>query len=94
VFSPGDLAAATTLVNRVLAAFADERGGQPSFGEFLEILGGAGSQDGPQRLISEEEAAAVGLLDGTYRQTYVSVYFQKSLNEGRFDNGPVPGDFR
>jgi hypothetical protein len=65
-----------------------------TFGDRFGDYGGAGSQDGPKRLISKEEAAAVGLLDGTYRQTHVSEYFQEALNDGRFDNGPVPGDFR
>ncbi|MEV6909081.1 hypothetical protein [Amycolatopsis sp. NPDC051071] len=56
------------------------------FGEY----GGAGPLEGPFRLLDKAEAEAVGLLDGTYRATYMEEYFQKQLNEGRFDNGPAP----
>ncbi|WP_410655247.1 hypothetical protein [Amycolatopsis sp. lyj-112] len=56
------------------------------FGEY----GGAGPLDGPFRLLDKAEAEAVGVLDGTYRATYMDEYFQKQINEGRFDNGPAP----
>jgi hypothetical protein len=64
-----------------------------AFGDRFGDYGAAGRQDSPKRLISKEEAEAVGVLDGTYRQTHLGEYFQKALNEGRFDNGPVPGTF-
>lgn len=64
------------------------------FGETYGEHGGAGTVDGDIRLIGKDEAEAVGLLDGTYRQSYVSDYFQTLLNEGRFDNGPLPGTWR
>jgi hypothetical protein len=65
-----------------------------AFGDRFGEHGGAGSQDGPKRLISRDEAEAVGLLDGTYQRTFVAEHLQRALDEGRFDNGPVPGQFR
>ncbi|MEV6909062.1 hypothetical protein [Amycolatopsis sp. NPDC051071] len=56
------------------------------FGDY----GGAGNSDGPIRLIGKAEAEAVGLLDGTYRSSYLEEQFQRLLDEGRFDNGPTP----
>lgn len=61
-----------------------------SWGEEYGEYGGAGKPDGEVRLLDKAEAEAVGLLDGTYRQTYLEEYFQEMLNEGRFDNGPAP----
>lgn len=61
-----------------------------SWGEQYGEYGGAGKLDGPIRLLDKAEADAVGLLDGTYRPTYLEEYFQDVLNEGRFDNGPAP----
>ncbi|MER6664650.1 hypothetical protein ABT256_08875 [Amycolatopsis japonica] len=60
------------------------------WGERLGEHGGAGALDGPIRHLSEAEARAVGVLDGTYRATYLEEYLQDQLNEGRFDNGPAP----
>ena len=61
-------------------------------GERLGNFGasGPGSSSSPERFIGRAEAEAVGLLDGTYRRTYIEEYFQKLLNQGRFDNGPTP----
>lgn len=63
------------------------------FGDRFGDYGAAGTVGGPKRLIDKAEAEAVGLFDRTYRQTYVEEHFQKVLNEGRFDNGPLPGTF-
>jgi hypothetical protein len=62
--------------------------------ESLGEYGAAGQTGGPKRLISKEEAEAVGLLDNTYQRVHLEEHFQRALNNGRFDNGPVPGTWR
>ncbi|MGW6447712.1 hypothetical protein [Lentzea sp. NPDC055074] len=69
-------------------------GAVTAFGDRFGDYGAAGVVGEPKRLIGKAEAEVVGLLNNTYRQTYVDEYFQKVLNEGRFDNGPLPGTFR
>lgn len=56
--------------------------------------GAAGTVTGAKRLIREEEAERVGLLDGTYQQFYLNEQFQQKLNAGHFDKGLVPGFWR
>ena len=63
------------------------------FGERFGDYGAAGQTGGPKRLISKEEATAVGLLDNTYERVHIEENFQRDLDRGRFDNGPVPGMF-
>jgi hypothetical protein len=46
-------------------------------GEF----GAAETADGPMRMIGADEAREVGLLGGTYRQTYPAAYLQKVLDD-------------
>ena len=51
-------------------------------GEF----GAAETGDGKMRFIDADEARDVGLVDGTYRQTYPAVYLQEVLDD-QDDNG-------
>ncbi|PPK69161.1 hypothetical protein CLV40_104414 [Actinokineospora auranticolor] len=44
-------------------------------------------------LIGEAEAEAIGLLDGTHQDCYLDKHFVELLNKGRFDRGPLPGQF-
>jgi hypothetical protein len=65
-----------------------------AFGDRFGEYGAAGIIDGPKRLINKAEAEAVGLLNGTYRQSFLEEHLQTILNAGQFDNGPVPGFWR
>ncbi|MDQ0941067.1 hypothetical protein [Streptomyces sp. V1I1] len=47
-------------------------------------------ETGGLRLIGKQEAEEVGLLDGTYRQAWMSEYLQELLADGML---PGPGRF-
>lgn len=51
----------------------------------LGEFGAAESAQGELRLITEDEARGVGLIDGSYRQSYVSEYLQQALDDDKAD---------